>query len=141
MPFYNKLYNAFNNDEFNLFYNNFLTEKIEGNIKNQTTSTGNSSSSSSSEDKNSNTPQSGLLIEDIRAGKYMSNYSNSEIEDKTENSTSSSGNSTENTERTYSGYNGTETLAELFLRMQNEFTDIDMMIINQLNPLFMGLWS
>ena len=72
MPFYNKLYNS-KVAEYNPFYNKIINENYQrttdGTSENRGTSNSNSNGSSNGDNIYSDTPQSGLLIDDIKARK------------------------------------------------------------------------
>ena len=103
-------------------------------------------------DKFSDTPQGGLtgVINDnylTTARKVESEGTGSEDETYTRDrdvSTSNTKNGTfSNTDaylRHVEGNNGSRTFSELVMQFRETFINIDMMIINDLNDLFMGVW-
>lgn len=138
MPKYNVLYttqlNLINN---NLLLNNVnLSESLEGSNSTETSS----SSSSSNNGKNlfQDTPQGNISQQDIDAENvYATNLTlnNNSIEDES----SASGSGTNSYLKTIIGNNGGKFNIELLNDINNNLMNIDLMIINELSDLFMGL--
>lgn len=153
MPYYNKLYKLAA-EEFNLFDNVNLsaTEQIDFNTKRDQADTSNSSGttgrtgSANRKSRFSDTPQGALT--DLEDDSYLSSAEIAETSDSdnTNTSNNSSYNSgttgNDKTEKTTvtKGKNGGLSYAELLEQYQAQILDIDMMIINNLADLFMGLW-
>lgn len=165
MPYYNKLYQS-ELLEFNPLYNVKYDSSHQGNASgtNRDTDTGTMSEDISDSrnreneyedntlDKFSDTPQGGLsgVVNDnylTTARKVESDGSGSEDETYTRDrdvSTSNTKNGTfSNTDaylRHVEGNNGAKSFSELLVQYRETFMNIDMMIINDLNDLFMGVW-
>lgn len=165
MPYYNKLYES-ELLEFNPLYNVKYDTSHQGSASgtNTDTDTGTMSEdiadtrnreneySDDTFDKFSDTPQGGLngVINDnylTNARKVESEGTGSE--DETYNrdrdvSTSNTKNGTFNNTDAYirhvEGNNGAKSFSELVIKFRETFINIDMMIINDLNDLFMGVW-
>lgn len=150
MPYYNQLYkaqqNIINND---LLLNNVnLTEKLErtNNTDTTTNSTSNSTNSGTSNNKNlfQDTPQGTISQTDIDNQQWATNLTldknetNNEIQD-TSNSTGNA-NTTENYIKTIIGSNGGKYNIDILNDIKNNLLNIDMMIINDLNELFMQIF-
>ena len=135
MPYYNKMYDSVENAITNIMAN--LDLKESGNRLNNNDV--NTSSQSNSDSKNlfQDTPQGKINFEKLENQQWATNYTNNtnEIND---NSTSH-GENTENYTRHIIGNNGKKYNVELLKDLQNNLFDIDMLIINQLHDLFMGL--
>ena len=58
----------------------------------------------------------------------------------TKNTDSNSGKTDTNTEETVTGYDGTRIPAELFGAFREKLVDIDLLIINELQELFISIW-
>ena len=139
MPKYNVLYNAQKKiiDE-NLILNNVsITESLTGSNTTETSS----ESSSSSNNKNlfQDTPQGNIPSQDIDdENVYATNLTlnNNSISD----SNSSSGSGTNEYIKTIIGNNGGKYNIDILKDIQNNFMNIDLMIINELNDLFMQIF-
>lgn len=165
MPYYNKLYES-ELLEFNPLYNVKYDSSHQGSESgsNRDTDTGSMSEDISDSrnreneysdetlDKFSDTPQGGLtgVINDnylTTARKVESEGTGSEDETYTRDrdvTTSNTKNGTfSNTDaylRHVEGNNGAKSFSELLMQFRETFMNIDMMIINDLNDLFMGVW-
>lgn len=149
MPYYNQLYNSAAL-EFNPLYN----------VKYDVTHSGSNSGTMSEDisddrnreneysdgtlDKFSDTPQGGLtgVINDnylTTARKVDSDGSGSEDETYTRDRDVATTN-TDQYLRHIEGNNGGRSFSELLKQYRETFINIDMMIINDLNDLFMGVW-
>ena len=138
MPYYNELYKVQKKiiDE-NLLLNNVnLTERLTGS---NTTNT-NSTSQSSNKGKNlfQDTPQGEISNTEIDDQKWATNLTlnNNSIND-TSNAT---GNGTNEYLKTIVGNNGGKFNIDVLNDIKNNLTNIDLMIINELNDLFMGIF-
>ena len=139
MPKYNVLYNAQKKIiDDNLILNNVnLTESLTGSNTTETSS----ESSSSSNNKNlfQDTPQGNIPSQDIDdENVYATNLTlnNNSISD----SNSSSGSGTNEYIKTIIGNNGGKYNIDILKDIQNNFMNIDLMIINELNDLFMQIF-
>ena len=138
MPYYNELYKVQKEiiDE-NLLLNNVnLTERLTGS---NTTNT-NSTSQSSNKGKNlfQDTPQGEISNTEIDDQKWATNLTlnNNSIND-TSNAT---GSGTNEYIKTIIGNNGGKFNIDVLNDIKNNLMNIDLMIINELNDLFMGIF-
>lgn len=160
MPYYNQLYMSELLD-FNPLYTHNLTRTKNGTQNNKNTGTVESTShsetvgsgvgenTSTSVDKYSDTPQGALT--NVENGTYLTNArivndnanSSSSSENTSDNSGSvqSSGTSdtTENYLESVVGYDG-RSASKLLKDYRDTFLNIDIMVINDLEDLFMQLW-
>lgn len=136
MPYYNKMYNSVENAITNVMANVDLQETSNRLNNNDI----NTSSQSNSDNKNlfQDTPQGKINFEKLENQQWATNYTNN-VNDINDNSTSH-GENTENYQRHIIGNNGKKYNVELLKDIQNNLFDIDMLIINQLNDLFMGIF-
>lgn len=136
MPYYNILYREVDKLLENLMGNVNLTEEFT-----RTTSS-ESSSNSSSQNKGKNifqdTPQGKIYQADIDEQNYATNVNmtKNNIEDES----NANGSGEENYIKTIIGNNGGKYNYEVLNSIKNDFINIDMMIINDLNDLFMGIF-
>lgn len=132
---YNVLYKAQEELLENLLDNVNLKERYTRG----TTSSTSSNSTSNSNNKNlfQDTPQGRLDFTELENQNWATNYTMNKgnIADNTQ----SSGNGEEVFERTIQGNNGNKYSIDVFRDLQNNFINIDMLIINDLSNLFMGL--
>lgn len=136
MPYYNTLYQKQTSLLQNLENNVNLTESFNRNIDNSTsgTATGTSNSKTLFED----TPQGVLVQADMDEMTHASNINFGKSNDTS--SSTSTGNSTEDYIKTISGNNGGRYSIDLLNDIKNKLMNIDLMIINDLEELFMGLY-
>lgn len=167
MPYYNKLYETelleydpltnYNRTEVTNrgeAVQNAINSSENGQVNDSGNSSNQSSGSSSGKSVYSDTPQGFLQNTDIDANTYASSA------DKSENTTSGSGsntyqsaratsssvattgssNTTENITKSITGKDGSKSFAELIQEYRNTLLNIDMLIIDELEPLFMGIW-
>lgn len=154
MPYYNELYKVQKKliDE-NLLLNNVnLTEQLSGTNTNATTTTGNSTSQSTNSGTSNNknlfqdTPQGELSNTDINNQKWAtnltldSNTTNNTINDTSSNSGSANTNATNSYLKTIIGNNGGKFNIDILNDIKNNLMNIDLMIINDLNELFMQIF-
>lgn len=138
MPKYNELYKAQKKiiDE-NLLLNNVnLTEQLQGTTTSQTSS--NSTSNNNGESLFQDTPQGELSHTDIDNQKYATNitFNKNNINDISK----ASGNGTNEYIKTIIGNNGGKFNIDLLNDLKNNLMNIDLMIINELYDLFMGIF-
>ena len=166
MPYYNQLYRSAM-IEFNPLYDTDIeiTKKNDnkrqqtdsGNSRNNSTTTGASESTQNSNntqyDYFSDTPQ-GQLTETLENHMYLTtadkNTTSSQVNDNTSSSATSNGtntytsNSVANTTDDYiekiKGKRGTLSFSNLVKEFRETMLNIDMMIIDELKPLFFNLW-
>lgn len=162
MPYYNELYKAQKNIiDNNLLLNNVnITETLQGsntrqdtnNTTTNTNSTSTSTNNGTSNNKNlfQDTPQDQISNTDIDNQKWATNLTldknttNNTINDNsnsngTSNNTLNS-NGTNEYIKTIIGNNGGKFNIDLLNDIKNNLMNIDLMIINDLNELFMGLY-
>lgn len=165
MPYYNQLYKS-ELLEFNPLYDVDITRKHnvvkDGNTKTTATNssissgttknTSSGSSDSSSTTLVSDTPQGGL--NGVVSSDYLTNATkdsgnvNNSLQSSSENSSNGSETSNNNTSITdiedylesVSGKQGTQSYALMLSEYRETFLNIDMMIIYELETLFMSLW-
>ncbi len=156
MPYYNKLYES-ELIEFNPIYATNITKAYSGNKSSNTSSNGNDTSNSimttqsatqnANVNKYSDTPQGGLVgIEndtyltsatiDNQSANGTSNGTTQNTSTKLENKT---GNETDAYIETITGYNGYNP-NKLLTDFRKNLLNIDIMILNDLEDLFMLLW-
>ena len=138
MPYYNELYKAQKKiiDE-NLLLNNVnLTERLTGSNTTNTSST----SQSSNKGKNlfQDTPQGQISQTDIDNQTWATNLTlnKNDIEDES----SATGSGTNEYLKTIVGNNGGKFNIDVLNDIKNNLMNIDLMIINELNDLFMGIF-
>lgn len=154
MPYYNELYKAQKKliDE-NLLLNNVnLTEKLSGTNTNATTTTNNSTSQSTNSGTSNNknlfqdTPQGQISNTEIDNQTWATNLTldknttNNTINDTSSNSGSANTNTTNAYLKTIIGNNGGKFNIDILNDIKNNLMNIDLMIINDLNELFMQIF-
>lgn len=154
MPYYNELYKVQKKiiDE-NLLLNNVnITENLQGSNTNNTTTSASSNSSSSSSGSSDNknlfldTPQGDEYKGTINDTDYATNVtfdSNSSSNSITDNSSSSGTANVNGTNayiKTIIGNNGARFNIDLLNDIKNKLMNIDLLIINELNELFMQIF-
>lgn len=144
MPYYNTLYEKQHKLLNNLENNVNLTENFNRETDTNTSSNSSSQSSGTSNNKNLflDTPQGNSYKGTIDDTDYATNVTfdkntnNNEISD----ASTSKGDATENYVKTIVGNNGSKYNIEVLNDIKNNLLNIDMLIINDLNELFMGLF-
>lgn len=154
MPYYNELYKAQKKliDE-NLLLNNVnLTENLQGtntnNTSTQSTSTSQSTNNGTSNNKNlfQDTPQGQISNTDIENQTWATNLTldrnttNNTINDSSSNNGSTNVSGTNAYIKTILGNNGGKFNIDLLNDIKDKLMNIDLMIINDLNELFMGIY-
>lgn len=144
MPYYNELYKIQKDVLKNATNNVNLTETLQRDTS--TTTNSNSTSNNNGENNSKNvfldTPQGGLYKGDIDDTDYATNVTwnkNNTSSNITDNS-ASSGTGIENYVKTIIGNNGNKYNIELLQQVKDNIMNIDLMIINDLNDLFMGIY-
>lgn len=135
MPYYNILYQKQTRLLENLENNVNLTESFNRNIENESsgTSTGTSDGKTLFED----TPQGRLVQSTMDDMDHATNINFSKSNDSS--SSTSNGASTENYIKTVVGNNGGKYTVEILNEIKNNLLNIDLLIINELSDLFMGI--
>lgn len=154
MPYYNELYKAQKKliDE-NLLLNNVnLTENLQGtntnNTSTQSTSTSQSTNNGTSNNKNlfQDTPQSKISNTDIENQTWATNLTldrnttNNTINDTSSNNGTANVSGTNTYIKTIIGNNGGKFNIDLLNNIKDNLMNIDLMIINDLNELFMQIF-
>lgn len=154
MPYYNELYKAQKKliDE-NLLLNNVnLREELQGSNTNNTTTTGSSTSQSTNNGTSNNknlfqdTPQGQISNTDIENQTWATNLTldrnttNNTINDTSSNNGSANVSGTNEYIKTIVGNNGGKFNIDLLNDIKDKLMNIDLMIINDLNELFMQIF-
>ena len=129
MPKYNQLYESAKlefNPFFDVDYTRQGTNSGEGTSSGTTNSTGNN--------MHSDTPQNGL--ESVLNGEYLTDADVSNGESSSRSQNSSSGEFQESIKGKMAGTSYSRLLKEY----RQTFLNIDRMVIDELNDLFMGVW-
>ena len=136
MPYYNKMYNAEQKVLENMLDNVSLYE--ESNRENNNTINNISSSTTNTKNLYQDTPQGKINLTKLEEQEWATNYTNnlSNINDTNE----SVGNNNENYTRYIHGNNGRKYNIELFKDIKANVLNIDLMIINELQDLFMQIF-
>lgn len=136
MPKYNEMYKAQEKALENILGNVDLIE----NSTRQNENNINTTSASNSNNKNlfQDTPQGQLDFTELENQKWATNYTmnKSNINDQSQ----SNGTNNEDYTRTVKGNNGNKYNIDLLNDIQNKLLNIDMLIINELSDLFMGIF-
>ena len=136
MPKYNEMYKAQEKALLNIIGNVDLYENTQRKNINKV----NTTSNSQSDNKNlfQDTPQGDLDFTELENQNWATNYTmnKSKIGDESE----SIGNNDENFTRHVYGNNGNKYNIELLNDIKNNLLNIDMLIINELHDLFMGIY-
>ena len=136
MPYYNELYNKQIKLLDKLDKNVDLTETFKRDSKTNTTSKSNSKNNG----KNVflDTPQGDLYKGDIDSTPYATSvtWNKNDIDDTSD----ATGTGLENYIKTITGNNGSKYNIEVLKDIKDNIMNIDLMIINELNDLFMGIF-
>lgn len=135
MPYYNTLYQKQTALINNLENNVNITESFNRNIDNS--SSGTTTTSSDGKTLFEDTPQGRLVQSSMEDMDHATNINFSKASDSA-NSTST-GNSTEDYIKNVVGNNGGKYNIDLLKEIKNNLLNIDVMIINELSDLFMGI--
>ena len=139
MPYYNELYKVQKKlIDDNLLLNNLnLTEELKG--KNTTTTSSTSQSTNKGKNLFQDTPQGNISQQDINAQNvYATNIT---LNDNSINDNSSAnGSGTNEYIKTIIGNNGGKFNIDILNDIKNNLMNIDLMIINDLNELFMQIF-
>lgn len=138
MPYYNELYKVQKKlINENLLLNNVnLTESLQGSNTTETSST--SQSSNNGKNLFQDTPQGQISQTDIDEQTWATNLTlnKNEIEDES----NATGSGTNEYLKTIIGNNGGKFNIDILNDIKNNLMNIDLMIINELNDLFMGIF-
>lgn len=147
MPYYNDLYklqtDLIKNNK--LLDNTNLNESLEGNNTTATSSTSNSTNNGESNNKNlfQDTPQGNISQQDIDSENvYATNITldHNNTSNTINDTSQSSGTGTNAYVKNIIGNNGKKYSIELLKDIKNNLMNIDLMIINDLNELFMQIF-
>lgn len=154
MPKYNKMYLA--QDELlkdGILSNVHLTETLERETSTDSTQedsgTGSQTGTSTSNNKNlyQDTPQGNISMQDIDAQNVYAtnvtldrNTNNSTVTDTSSSTRDFTNNGTENYVKNIIGNNGRKYGVDVFNDLVSKLQNIDMLIINELSDLFMGIF-
>ena len=148
MPYYNILYSKQHTLIENFDANVNLTETFNRDNKTDTNTSSTSQSTSNGNSKSKNlyqdTPQGEIKNADIENYEYATNITldKNETSNKINDTSSSDGtaNTTENYIKTIIGNNGKLYGFEIISAIKDNLMNIDLMVINELNELFMGIY-
>lgn len=145
MPYYNELYKVQKKMLLNDITNNVnLTETFKRDTSTNTLSKSASTSSGISKSKNVEqaTPQGSLKEENIDNYSYASNITMDKNDTSNSVNDSATGESSgnENYIKTIIGNNGGKYNVDILEQLKNNLMNIDLMIINELNELFMQIY-
>lgn len=146
MPYYNELYNAQKLllNQGNLFKNVDLEETFNRVNDTTTNTTSNSTNSGISNNKNlfQDTPQGKITLNDIDNQEWATNvtFDKNETNNTINDNTNGTANNTENYIKKIIGNNGNKYNIDLLKEIKNNLMNIDLMIINELNDLFMQIF-
>lgn len=135
MPYYNTLYQKQTSLLNNLENNVNLTETFNRDVSNS--SSGSSTSSGNGKTLFEDTPQGRLVQATMDEMDHASNINFSKSDDSS--TSTAQGNSTEDYVKSVVGNNGKYYGAEVLNQIKNNLLNIDVMIINDLSELFMGI--
>lgn len=145
MPYYNELYKV-QHDMINNITNNVnLTETFKRNTETDTSSNSNSVNTGNSNSKNlfQDTPQGNISNQDIDASSvYASNITlnKNNTSNSISDTSSTNGVGVEEYIKTIVGNNGNKYNIDILKQVKDNLMNIDLMIINELNELFMGIY-
>lgn len=146
MPYYNELYKAqlkLINDD-GLLNNVNLKETFNRNTSTETNSNSTSTNNGSSNSKNLylDTPQGNEYKGDIDNTNYATNvtFNKNNTENSINDNSISNGTGIEDYVKIITGNNGNKYNVEILNELKNSLLNIDLMIINELNELFMGIF-
>lgn len=144
MGYYNVLYNKQKSLLDNLENNVNLTETFDRKTDTNTSTNSNSNSSGTSNNKNLflDTPQGNTYKGTIDDTDYATNvtFDRNSNTNAISDSSTSSGDANENYIKTIIGNNGSKYNIDLLNDIKNNLMNIDLLIINELGDLFMGLF-
>ena len=146
MPYYNILYEKQLQLLNNIDKNVNLVEDFKGTNTNESTtnteseSTSNSNGTSKNKDLFQDTPQGNLNNTELENQTWATNYTMNNTKNENEINDNSSSNGTANYLKTIIGNNGSRYNLDILADLQKNLMNIDLLIINELSDLFMGLY-
>lgn len=141
MDYYNILYNKQSELLTNLTGNVNLTETFERNNESFTNTESTSFSNDNGKSLFQDTPQGNISNEDIdQANVYATNITLNKNNIQDTSNSRGNGSGTENYIKTIIGNNGGKYNIDILNEIKNNLINIDMLIINDLSDLFIGLY-
>lgn len=137
LPYYNELYKSAEL-EFDPFNDVNLTREHTLDREDKSNSDDKGKSSSESKDLYSDTPQGS--IENLESGTYLTNARIINGVNSVDNSTNTESTGKETYKETVTGKQGTENYSKLLEQYRSTILNIDMLLINEFEDLFFGLW-
>lgn len=135
MPFYNKLFESI--DGWNIFEDEIHDLESNTTSTDNTNSTNNVSTSSDDDVRNSNMPQG--LIENVKDGSYLTNYTYSQSNSNSDSSSNTNSNGT-NKNILHETRNRTPSeKLEIYKAFQNEVKNVYTLLYKELEPLFYSI--
>lgn len=142
MPYYNLLYKTQLDlvKENNLFNNVNLKEEMESTTSSEGHSTSTNNATSNSKQLFQDTPQGRLKNTDIDTADYATNLTLNKSEGESDNTVNDNTSSLGNYVKTITGNNGKMYNIELLQKALNGFKNINSQLLQELEPLFMGIY-
>lgn len=137
MPYYNQLYKS-ELIKFDPMITRQLIEDYTRDNKNLAEQTNNATAENNSQNIFSDTPQGLLSVVDVQQDLYASSANIDHSTGTSDSVAKTAGSSEENFKRGINGYDGDSS--ELLKNFRTTFLNIDMLVIDELETLFMGLW-
>lgn len=144
MPYYNELYRVQQNILENITNNVNLTETFQRNTSTNTSSQSHSENQGNNNGKNVflDTPQDSTYKGEIDDTNYATNvtFNKNDTQNSINDNSSSNGTGVEDYVKTIVGNNGNKYNIDILTEVKNNLLNIDMLIINDLNELFMQIF-
>lgn len=144
MPYYNELYKAQKTVLNNLLNNVNITETFNRDTSSNTTSQSNSVNNGTNNSKNLflDTPQGNEYRGEMEDTNYATNvtFNKNNINNTINDTSNVNGTGLENYVKTIIGNNGNKYNIDILNDVKNKLMNIDLMIINDLNDLFMQIF-
>lgn len=145
MPYYNQLYES-EKLKFDPMTDTDITTTSNRKIDTENNENGNSNSSTTSDSVSRNlyadTPQGAL--QGVESETYLTNArkisDNSNVNDTSSFNSSGNGNSNDDYFENVKGKRGGESYSDMLRKYRETFLNIDMMVIKELDDLFLNLW-
>ena len=142
MPYYNLLYSAQKEitEKRNIFGNVDLREEMNSTTSSEGNSTTNSQGTGKARDLYQDTPQGKLKMQDVNNFSYATNVTDKSSEASNETTVNDNTSSLGNYIKTITGNNGKMYNIELLQKALNGFKNINSQLLEELKPLFMGIY-
>lgn len=144
MPIYNELYKVQRDILDNITNNVHLTETFQRNTSSTTSSQSHSENQGNNNGKNVflDTPQDSTYKGEIDDTNYATNvtFNKNDTQNSINDNSSSNGTGIEDYVKTIVGNNGNKYNIDILTDVKNNLLNIDMLIINDLNELFMQIF-